>query len=443
MTLQALQPTAVPALLYLGWLPLYALVPAKSARTFFLLTGIVTIYLVAGPVLGTGLVLINLAGWPLVEGVARLPRCRTAGFLLALALLHLGFWASFHLPVPLGYAELPHQYRAAVYVLFSGIGLTFFRLVGYLWERCRRGAPALSFGDYLAFMLFFPQFRHGPIERAHEYTPRLLAARAGWRLQHVGHGLLRAVVGVTGLLATALALGWYGTQQRVQFDYFALIAHPERLSLGQILLLINGIAVLLYIAESCFAHIQLGVSLAFGVVGSENFDRPYLATDPRDMWRRWNLTLSHWLRDYAYIPLGGRERRQYLNILLTFVYAGILHGLTIPAYTATAGGWQLAGTRIEWRCAAWGAFTGASITLYGAARALIRRFRARAEASGHAAGAPRFRSGSVSSGGMFVVHWTGRLLTLHWFAIGALIISDPDYCGFRVLRRYAQLLVGW
>jgi alginate O-acetyltransferase complex protein AlgI len=168
--------------------------------------------------------------------------------------------------------------------------------------------------------------------------------------------------------------------------------------------------VALYVFESGAAHLQLGISRVFGVRGAENFDRPVRATNPGTFWHRWNITLSRWLRDYAYIPLGGNRQRKHSNLLLVFIYCGALHGLR-P------------------NCLAWGAWAGCTLALYVWFADRLRR-------NANSARSPR--------------HWLvrtifvtlARLGTIHWFCIGATIFLDGRHCGYRVLREYACRLAG-
>lgn len=406
--------TALPALLLLICLPVYLWLPARHGPRVFLLASIAAIYIVAGPILGTGLLLINLAGWVVVEAVARLPRGRTVGFIVALGLLQWGYWACFTLPVPVPYntAGVGAVGTPAYYVLFSGIGLTFFRLITYFWARVRDGAPPLPFLQYATFMLYFPQFRHGPIERAHSFHARLQAARAGWNREHLRRGMLRILAGVGGLILMRVVLASWAHYLPPEFDRHKadLLAQPERLPVVQLLLLIHVPAILLYLFESSCAHIQLGVSLMFGVVGSENFRRPFLARDPYEFWHRWNITLFQWLRDYVYAPLRALHCPRPLGVLLVFVYCGLLHGL-------------------QWSCLCWGLWTGGTLVLYAGLRRLLHR-RARPTAQTP----PRTVAGHALT-------MLGRLATMHWFCLGVTIIIDPAFMGYRVLRQYALVLL--
>ena len=98
------------------------------------------------------------------------------------------------------------------------------------------------------------------------------------------------------------------------------------------LLAIYGYAVQIYADFSGYTDIAIGIALLLGITFPQNFDRPYTAVSIQDFWRRWHMTLSRWLRDYLYIPLGGSrhgERRRYLNLIITMVLGGLWHGAAV------------------------------------------------------------------------------------------------------------------
>jgi D-alanyl-lipoteichoic acid acyltransferase DltB (MBOAT superfamily) len=116
---------------------------------------------------------------------------------------------------------------------------------------------------------------------------------------------------------------------------------------------IVGYAIVIYADFSGYTDIAIGVAKLLGFQFPRNFDRPYAADSIQDFWRRWHMTLSRWLRDYLYIPLGGNrkgERRTYVNIMITMTLGGLWHGAA-------------------WTFVFWGAFHGASLT--------TRRWRSR------------------------------------------------------------------
>ncbi len=424
--LDPIQPSALPAVLFLVWLPVFLARRSGDPRWFFILASAVTLVFVAGPPLALGLWLIICGGYGLVELVARLPRGRGLVFLIVLALLHGGYAACFRLPIPGGYHRLHPAHAAGAFILFSGIGLTFFRLLSYFWDRVSRRAPALGLRDYLAYMTFFPQFRHGPIERAHRFASQLAAARRNWTPPDVALGLARVLLGASLLLLLRTALR-HAVPPEYKNDLFTcfleVVRAPERLNLPQLLLLIHLPALVLYLIESSAAHIQLGVARAFGVRGSENFRLPVLSRSPTDVWRRWNITLSLWLRDYAFRPLARARRLRYAALVLTFMYAGLVHG---PAL----------------RHVIWGVYMGVSVAAYElCVHLLVRRRCPQPDVAPPPPAVTRGRwrfPPAVRALGIAL----GWLLTLHWASISVLIFLDPRDYGLPVLRRYWDLLTG-
>ena len=391
--------------------PVFALLPERHTRTFFLCSGIMLLALIGGPILAVGIGLAAITVYYLTEIAARLQRRRNLVFVSVLAALHIAYWACFYLPLP---PIFRHEFlrpldQPALFILFSGIGMTFFRVVSYFHDRVRRKRRAVTLADYLAYVFYFPQLRHGPLEPCGAMVSRIRGCRAVLRPRDFGLGVLRIWWAVTVLWALFRFL--ISIEKRaVMHGTVNVFEHPEVLPFSQLLLLIHLPGLFLYALESCAAHIQLGVSRCFGINGGENYDHPYLATSPRKIWARWNMTLSAWLDAYAFKPLGGHRRRRYLNILLVFAYAGVLHGLQL-------------------RFLVWGLWAGVSVALVTWCRNFVRRHR-------------RNR----------VVHHTiwrslgkniARLATIHWACWGFLIIADPHYFGWRVLCRYVQVLLGF
>lgn len=408
----ALRLTVVPAVVFLVYLPVFLLFRAKHAHAVLLVASVLCIYFVGGPILGNLLLLLNLGGYLLVEAVARLSKGNRGGFVLGLLLMHACYWACFWLPIPPPFdnPDIRPADAPSYFLLFSGIALTFFRLMTYFHARMRDAAPALSFADYLLFMLFYAQFRHGPIERAHDFVPRLRAARRNWSFRHLGIGLGRILVGLA-----AMVLAYIVIASRIPMvmgetgpAIAALYARPEEMSAAAIVALVHAPAVLLYVFESSYAHIQLGVSRAFGVVGSENFRYPFLARNPREIWQRWNITLFRWLRDYAYKPLRGSHAtplRRLLAVVLVFVYCGLLHAPQL-------------------RCVVWGLWTGLGVALWSW---LAQRSSPRGTRGGWW---PAIR-GALAR----VVMW-------EWICISVTILADADHWGGRVLAAYGRALLG-
>jgi D-alanyl-lipoteichoic acid acyltransferase DltB (MBOAT superfamily) len=154
------------------------------------------------------------------------------------------------------------------------------------------------------------------------------AGRAFWL---IGAGLFKKVV-VANLLATELV-------DRV-------FANPERFNAVEVLLAVYGYAIQIYADFSGYTDIAIGVALLLGFRFPDNFDRPYAAVTLQDFWRRWHMTLSRWLRDYLYIPLGGSRgssRATERNIMLTMLLGGLWHGAAwnFVLWGGIHGAWQV------------------------------------------------------------------------------------------------------
>jgi D-alanyl-lipoteichoic acid acyltransferase DltB (MBOAT superfamily) len=202
------------------------------------------------------------------------------------------------------------------------VGLSFlvFRMLTYavdIYRGAIRPAPALDFAVYVAF---FPYLLAGPIARAAEFLPQLRVPRdprrvdAARAFRLILGGLVKKVL-IADYLATNLVDG--------------VFAAPGQYSSVETLVGIYAYAAQIYCDFSGYTDIAVGVALLLGFVLPENFDVPYAARSVREFWRRWHMTLSGWLRDYLYIPLGGNRRgprRTARNIMTTMLLGGLWHG---------------------------------------------------------------------------------------------------------------------
>ena len=207
-----------------------------------------------------------------------------------------------------------------------GISFYTFQGIGYVVDVYRGDVEAeRSFLHFALFISFFTQLVAGPIVRARDLLPQLRAEAvpdpsAGQRgVMLIATGLFKKMV-----LADLLALHLV---DRV-FDL------PNRFGSLEVLAAIYGYGLQIYYDFSGYTDIAIGSALILGFRLPPNFRAPYQATDLQDFWRRWHISLSTWLRDYLYIPLGGsRSRwrpRTYLNLLTTMVLGGLWHG---PAWS--------------------------------------------------------------------------------------------------------------
>ena len=201
-----------------------------------------------------------------------------------------------------------------------GISFLVFRVFTYTIDIYRgQLAPAstLDFGVYVAF---FPYLLAGPIARAREFLPQLRSPRDP---HSVDAG--RAFTLILGGLAKKILIADYLSTHIVN----GVFASPQSYSSWETLWGILAYSVQIYCDFSAYSDIAIGISLLLGFELPENFNAPYTARTIQDFWRRWHITLSSWLRDYLYIPLGGSRKgrgRTYVNLIVTFLLAGLWHG---------------------------------------------------------------------------------------------------------------------
>lgn len=224
-------------------------------------------------------------------------------------------------------------------VLPIGVSFFTFESMSYVIDVYRKDIePHPSYLEYLTFVAFFPHLVAGPIVRPRDLLPQL-ANPAQWdehgstdALFLIGTGLVKKI-GIGDVLALNLV-------DRV-FDA------PAQFSAVECYAAVLGYAVQIYCDFSGYTDIAIGCARLLGVVFPLNFDSPYKAVSVQDFWRRWHISLSTWLRDYLYIPLGGNRRgsfRTYVNLMLTMLLGGLWHGA-------------------NWTFVAWGGLHGTALAI--------------------------------------------------------------------------------
>jgi len=244
-------------------------------------------------------------------------------------------------------------------VLPVGISFYTFQSLSYTVDVYRGEVePTRDPLDFALYVAFFPQLVAGPIERGRRLLPQVLRPRRVTR----------------GALASGAWLILWGTYKKVVVaDNLAAVVDavyaPGSDPVGaEVLAATYAFAFQIYCDFSGYTDVARGVARLMGFELMKNFDLPYLATSPADLWRRWHISLSTWLRDYLYVPLGGNRGgvgRTYRNLLLTMLLGGLWHGAA-------------------WTFVAWGAFHGAALCAHRALRGRLERV-APASARGRAA----------------------------------------------------------
>ena len=236
----------------------------------------------------------------------------------------------------LGIEVSPVTLRIALPV---GISFFTFESMSYVIDVYRKDIePHESYVEYLTFVAFFPHLVAGPIVRPKDLLPQLGAtapfnpAAGSEALWLIAVGLLKKVA-----IGDYLALNLVDRVFDAPMQYSALECYAAVL----------GYAVQIYCDFSGYTDIAIGSALLLGVRFPLNFDAPYKAANIADFWRRWHISLSTWLRDYLYIPLGGNRRgrvRTYANLMITMLLGGLWHGAS-------------------WTFVVWGGLHGAALSV--------------------------------------------------------------------------------
>ncbi|GJD95796.1 MBOAT family O-acyltransferase [Methylobacterium iners] len=300
------------------------------------------------PLLAASIVLNWLAAGLFLRTRAALliPLAIGLNLLVLAAYKYLNFFADLANLIP--GASLPH----ADIVLPLGISFFTFHHVMYLTDLRVGRAPPYDLVRYGLYIAFFPQVLAGPLVRwseiMHQFEERpYLRSDAAER---IGRGLMLLCVG----LAKKVLIG----------DPLSVTVNPvfQAAAEGKVVTMVEawqatlGFTFQIYFDFSGYTDMALGIALLFGVVLPQNFDAPYRAASLRDFWRRWHMTLSRFLRDYLYIPLGGNRRGLALQVaalFATMTLGGLWHGagLTFVAWGAAHG--LGLGAGLLWRRAGW------------------------------------------------------------------------------------------
>jgi len=205
-------------------------------------------------------------------------------------------------------------------VLPVGISFYTFMAISYVVDTYRGDFVPVTLEKFATYLSFFPHLVAGPIVRASELIPQFDTPRdpravdTSRAFYLIGTGLFKKVV-IANYLAGAIVDDVFGA--------------PGQHSSLEILVGIYAYAVQIYADFSGYTDMAIGLALLLGFKFPQNFDSPYAAVSVQDFWRRWHMTLSRWLRDYVYIPLGGNRKgevRTYVNLMLTMLIGGLWHG---------------------------------------------------------------------------------------------------------------------
>ena len=250
------------------------------------------------------------------------------------------------------------QIESLEIILPIGISFYTFQTISYTVDIYRgKLTPSKSFWEFALFVSFFPQLVAGPILRASHFLPQL---REKLSKENLTTRLRTITIHHTALRfgITLMAMGFL--KKMFFADNIApmvneIFTAPLGLESFSVIIGAIGFGVQIYCDFSGYSDIAIGAATILGFHIPANFNKPYFATSPVDFWRRWHISLSTWLRDYLYIPLGGNRKsnsRTYVNLLTVMIIGGLWHGAS-------------------WNFLVWGALHGGYLAIH---KIIVKKF---------------------------------------------------------------------
>jgi D-alanyl-lipoteichoic acid acyltransferase DltB (MBOAT superfamily) len=239
----------------------------------------------------------------------------------------------------LGHAGLHADFPTLHVLLPVGISFYTFHGISYTFDVYRRQlAPATDLLSFAVFVAYFPQLVAGPIGRAHLQLPQFERPRRRPTTDEVRSALALILMGLVKKVVIADGLAGYVN---------STFSNPDRMGSVRLLTATYAFALQIYGDFAGYSDIARGSSRLLGIELIRNFEQPYLSRSITEFWHRWHISLSTWLRDYLYVPLGGNRRgprRTYLNLFLTMLLGGLWHGAawTFVIWGALHGGYLAA-----------------------------------------------------------------------------------------------------
>lgn len=233
-------------------------------------------------------------------------------------------------------------------ILPVGISFYTFQSISYIVDVYKgRVKPTATWLEYLFFLSFFPALVAGPIVRADYFIPQIRQNRYATREEtYIGLWLI-----ILGIVKKAIVADYIAQYNDLIFQ------SPTGYSGFESLMGVIGYTMQIYCDFSGYSDMAIGIAMIMGFRLMKNFDFPYKSRNLTEFWRRWHISLSTWLRDYVYIPLGGNRKgnlRTYINNFLTMLVGGLWHGAA-------------------WKFVFWGAMHGAGLMVHKASRPLLAK----------------------------------------------------------------------
>jgi D-alanyl-lipoteichoic acid acyltransferase DltB (MBOAT superfamily) len=214
--------------------------------------------------------------------------------------------------------QIPASFQVLQIIAPVGVSFYTFRMISHLIDCYQQKIPCPKFIDYATYITYFPQIASGPISRSREFYSQLNSR------QKYDYQIEEVIV----LLLSGLFKKY--TLSSFLFNFTQLpFKAPQQYSSIDLILAAISYSCLIYVDFSGYSDLANGISCLLGFRPIPNFNMPYRSLSLQEFWKRWHISLSEWLRDYLYIPLGGSKHgkfRKYINLFLTMAIGGFWHG---------------------------------------------------------------------------------------------------------------------
>lgn len=339
--------------LFLVFIPVYALLKKRMWQ----MAGFVVAFSFYFYYKSSGLFVVLLAAtsvfdWTLSRLMVRTERRALRRLCVALSLMtSLGILAYFKYANFFMWnlsAMVGSNFQPLDLILPVGISFYTFQSVSYIIDVYKgRVKPTATWLEYAFFLSFFPALVAGPIVRADYFLPQIRANHRAVKAEiYMGFWLV-----ILGVVKKAIIADYIAGYNDMVFDA------PGAYHGFEALMGIIGYTMQIYCDFSGYSDMAIGIALIMGFKLAPNFNFPYKSRNLTDFWRRWHISLSTWLRDYVYIPLGGNRHgtaRTYVNNFATMLIGGLWHGAA-------------------WKFIFWGAMHGAGLAVHKASKPLMER----------------------------------------------------------------------
>ena len=340
-------------LLFIFFLPVYALLKKSRAKMILFVVGFsLYFYYKSSGLFFLMMIATSLIDWGLSHCISKAKKRGAKRFFMWLSIVIslsiLGYFKYANFFLWNWNQMVQGNFQPLDIILPVGISFYTFQSISYVVDVYKGRIEATSsWLEYLFFLSFFPALVAGPIVRADYFLPQLRENRSATKNEIFG-GLWLIIIGIV--------------KKAVIADYIAqyndlVFNNPGVYEGVEALMGLLGYTMQIYCDFSGYSDMAIGLALMMGFKLGINFDSPYQSKNLTEFWRRWHISLSSWLRDYVYIPLGGNRKgtfRTYVNNFLTMLIGGLWHGAA-------------------WKFIFWGAMHGVGLAIHKACKPILSK----------------------------------------------------------------------